>query len=634
MNLSKRIERSICGTRLLHRPSPGPPPRPACCAKFATTGEQAQASPYAGPYRHHAGPLYLLGSCFSRFGALQLQHSSALYTTCPAGFSDGFFTPHTGQRGGRPTASLGNAAYTGAKGTGYHTGEGESNPIGVPDHDRQPTKEELLAIVGQYDPNETVDGHLQFVRDPYLRGYAQPNGPVMADPPVPDGAPRHAVTEYRFYPNIEERRILMRLREAVDWRLGNPVPEDEASSAAVYAEYTRLGEPQLALQIRSLRHDLLRSLSQGVKRNHKNMLRYLSVVGTVKNCGYALSQGQWNAAMSFASRYVGSSSETEVEAALGIWREMEHMASIKANGVTFNILFDVSTKAGNFTLAEMLYREMENRRIPFNRYHNVSLIYFFGMMLNADGVRAAYREMVEAGEVIDKVVLNCVISGLLRCGDEAGAERVYEKMRTWRSNKRWRQPQAYTTHKAVTKAFIMFARVARQHPELRGGFQVAAPMMPDLQTYRILMRHYGVRVGRISDVARYLEDMKHFHVPLHGSIFLALFKAFALHGSASVADWGPERLFGVWEALLSALDSQSEGLYVDTWLVGWALRAFAKLGQRRMLLDVYAELGARWDLDDENKEFMVQFLHRLLRKHKIPIPLEGSPSWSQWSSGR
>ncbi|KAL8380799.1 hypothetical protein RB595_005202 [Gaeumannomyces hyphopodioides] len=630
MNLSKRIERSICGTRFLQRPSPGPPPRPA---KFATTGERAQVRPYARPYHRQAGPLSLLGSCVSRFRALQLHHSSTLHTTCPAGFSDGFFTPHTGRRGGGPPAYSGNAVDTGTEGTEDCTRERKSDSIRAPDHDSQPTKEELLAIVGQYDPDDTVDEHLQFVRDPYLRGYAQPNGPVMTDPPVLDDAPRHPVIEYRFHPNTEEKRTLMRLRDAVDWRLGNPVPEDEASSAAVYSEYTRLGEPQLALQIHGLRHDLLRSLSQGVKRNPKNMLRYLSVVGTVKNCGYALSRGQWNAAMSFASRYVGSSTESEVEAALGIWREMEHIANIKANGVTFNILFDVSTKAGNFTLAEMLYREMENRQIPFNRYHSVSLIYFFGMMLNADGVRAAYREMVEAGEVIDKVVLNCVIAGLLRCGDEAGAERVYEKMRTWHSNKRWRQPQAYSTHKAVTKALIMFARVARQHPELRGGFQVAAPMMPDLQTYRVLVRHYGVRVGRINDVARYLDDMKYFRIPLHGSIFLALFKAFALHGSASVADWGPERLFGVWEALLGALDSQSEGLYVDTWLVCWILRAFAKLGQRGMILDVYAELGARWNLDEEKREFMMQFLHRLLRKHKIHIPVEGPPSWRQWSPG-
>lgn len=532
-----------------------------------------------------------------------------------------------------PSAYPDGAAGVSTEGAEDHTGERESDPTAAPDHERQPTKEELLAIVGQYDPDDTVSEHLQFVRDPYLRGYAQPNGPVMTTPPVPDDAPKRPKKEYRFVPSAEEKKILMRLRGAVDKRLGNPVPEDDASSAAVYAEYTRLGEPQLALQHKRLRHDLLRSLSQGVKRNPKNMLRYLSVVGTVKNCGYALSRGEWNAAVSFASRYVGSSTETEVEAALGIWREMEHTANIKADGITFNILFDVATKAGNFTLAEMLYREMENRRIPFNRYHNVSLIYFFGMMLNADGVRAAYREMVEAGEVIDKVVLNCVIAGLLRCGDEAGAERVYENMRTWRSNKRWRQPQAYSTHKAVTKVLIMFARVAREHPELRGGFQVAAPMMPDLQTYRVLVRHYGVRVGRINDVARYLDDMTFFRIPLHGSIFLALFKAFALHGSSSVADWGPERLFGVWEALLGALDNQSEGLYVDTWLACWALRAFAKLGQHRMILDVYAELGARWSLDEEKREFMVQFLHRFLRKHKIPIPLEGSPSRGQWTSG-
>ena len=121
------------------------------------------------------------------------------------------------------------------------------------------------------------------------------------------------------------------------------------------------------------------------------MLRYLSVVDDMKGTAIPLSTYEWTSALSFASRYVARSTVVEVESALHMWREMEHVAGVKGNDATFNVLFDVACKAGKFTLAEMIYKEMRARGFEFTRYHHVSQIHYYGLKGDGDGARAAYK---------------------------------------------------------------------------------------------------------------------------------------------------------------------------------------------------------------------------------------------------
>lgn len=369
-----------------------------------------------------------------------------------------------------------------------------------------------------------------------------------------------------------------------------------------------------------LRHGLLRVLGAPQKRTPKSMLRYFAVVADVKNSGLPLIQGEWNAAIAYAARYVGWSTDAETESALGLWREMERDAGIKGNEVTFNILFDVASKSGNFALAEMIYQEMEARGFPYNRYHYVSLIHFFGLKHDTDGLRAAYRDMVEAGEMIDTVVLNCVIAGLLRSGEEDAAERVYERMRASSPKADVMPQRTYATNKMITQALMMFAKVGRQHPDMLRQLQFGAPMAPDLQTYRLLINHYGVKLGDLSKVAQYLDEMKFFRIELHGSVFLALFKSFAQHGgSYSGAAWSEQRLSSIWTALLQALDEGAAGLTIETWLAGWILKAFKRCSTEQRVMEVYEALEARWDLDPADRTFMMDFLHKLLERDTTAI---------------
>ena len=499
------------------------------------------------------------------------------------------------------------------------------------------SKEQLLALVDPdpYDPfsSANAEDHFRFFRDPYMRNYAPDNGPelILARTREDMDFPNH---EQVVVADPEEAEILTDLRIAVLTRLRSPHKVDLDT---IYEIYQRLPEPRIPYIYGRLRHYLLKALGQPARKNTKSMLRYFAVIADVKNNGIALTRAEWNCAISYASRYVGVTTEVEAEAALKLWREMECEAGIKGTDVTFNILFDVASKAGNFPLAEMIYKEMESRGHRFNRYHFVSLIHFFGLKLDGTGIRAAYREMVDAGEIIDTVALNAVISGLLRCGEETAAERVYERMkeavRTSGSSNgsgsgsgsgsgdgdddggggsSVMPARTYTTDRAITRALLMFAKIGRQYPDMRPTLQRNAPIHPDLHTYRILVNHHAVIHGDLAKVAQYLDEMKLFHIPLHGAIFLALFKGFATHGGVPRSAWSAQRLFSIRDALVSALDDGVMGLEIKTWLVIWVLRAFARCAVQEDVLDVYEDLKARWRLDDAEEQFMLDYLGQIL----------------------
>ncbi|KAI1471461.1 uncharacterized protein F4812DRAFT_414130 [Daldinia caldariorum] len=477
----------------------------------------------------------------------------------------------------------------------------------IPPREDKP-RHELLEIVDQYD-NTSVNDHLEFLRDPYFRRYAPANGPnLTVSDKIEDVELQSVNLQQRLSPELSE--AVQKLQEIVLLKLRRPATTDLDE---VYDRYLALPEPRTSYITARLRHQLLAVLGMTEKKDSKSMLRYFSVVTDVKNSGFPLTLFEWNTAISFASRYVGRSTEVEVEAALQLWREMEQVAGIRASEVTFNILFDVASKAGKFDLAEMIYQEMVTRGFQFNRYHHVSLIHYFGLKRDTSGMRAAYKEMVESGEVIDSVVLNSVISGFLASGEEPSAERVYEKMKLSARGSRPMPDRNYSMQKNITKILMMFARVAKKHPDMRPNFQKTALISPDLQTYRLLINHYGPRLGDLSKVAQFLDEMQVFEVQLHGAIFLALFKAFGRHGCGG-SDWSAARLVSVFKAFLDALDSGTEGFYISTWMAMAVLRAFAKYSTRDQMLDVYEELRSRWDLDTANSQFMIDYLQRIMQQ--------------------
>ncbi|KAI1179834.1 hypothetical protein F4777DRAFT_532149 [Nemania sp. FL0916] len=485
----------------------------------------------------------------------------------------------------------------------------------------QQSKDEILSFVDYYD-DAPLEEYINFYRDPYRRGYAVADGPNLFVSDRPEDLELQPLNGDRRFAE-EDSRPAQNLRMALDARRRRPA---DVSLDTIWDLYQELPNPGPAHITARTRHALMAALASTERKNQKSMLRYFTVVADVKNSGFALTSFQWNTAISFATSYVATTTEVEVEAALKLWRDMEREAHVKANDVTFNILFDSASKAGKFHLAEMIYREMIRRGYVFNRYHHVTLIHYFGLKMDSGGVRAAYKEMVEAGEIIDSVVLNCLIASFIRCGEEPSAEYVYEKMKASNQNLPVPPHRDYTMAKAITKVLSMFARVGRKHPSMRPSFQKLALLSPDLHTYRILINHYGVQIGNLSKVAQFLDEMKVFNIPLTGIVFLALFQSFAKHGGLG-SDWSFNRLGSVWEAFLDALDSDAEGLHISTWLAMAALEAHARYSTREELLDVYGAMRARWDLDHTNSQYMLHFLQNLLKKYGLPVSMPQSPSY-------
>lgn len=455
----------------------------------------------------------------------------------------------------------------------------------------------LLSLVEQSE-TASLDEHLQLMRDPYMRGYAQADGPDLTVSDHPEDKEFPSFYEVREGGD-HEQQTLAKLWRAIQRRLRNPYKTDIEH---VYQLYQQLPEPRMPYLHAKIRHGLMRCLGREEK-NSKSMLRYFAVVADIKNSGLSLTLPEWNAALSFAARYVGYSTKTEAAATLELWKEMEQEAGIRGNAVTFNILFDVASKAGNFVLSEMLYNEMAKRGLRFNRYHHVSLIHFFGLRMDSDGIRAAYREMVEDGEMIDTTVLNCVIAGFFRCGEEYAAESVYQRMKAAHERAPAMPFRNQMNDRVITKVLMVFAKISRKDSHLRRQLQKLSPIVPDIQTYRILINHYAVKMSALDKVAHYLNDLNWFHIPLHGSIFLALFKGFALHGGPRGLAWSPERLENVWKAFTQALDENAYGLYVDVWMAKWILRAFRTCSTEDRVWEVWTQLKPRCEVDFEPEDF-------------------------------
>ncbi|KAI0381581.1 hypothetical protein F5Y04DRAFT_64338 [Hypomontagnella monticulosa] len=480
----------------------------------------------------------------------------------------------------------------------------------LPSQETRP-KQELLDIVDQYD-DTSVEEHIVYLRDPFLRKYAAADGPNLTVSDKREDVNSESIDRSHNM-DPEHAKALQQLRKLMYIRLKRPATVDLDT---IYDLYQSLPEPRMSLLTANERHRFLHVLGITEQKDSKSMLRYFSAVADVKNSGFALMRSEWNIAMSFASRYVGRSRELEVEAALHLWHEMERDAGIRGSEVTFNILFDVASKAGKFSLAEMIYREMTNRGFSFNRYHRVSLIHYFGLKQDASGVRAAYKETVESGELIDTTVLNAVISGFLFSGEEASAERVYEKMKNSVRGDKPVPDRDYMTQRRINKVLMAYAKIAKKYPDMRPDFQRATLMSPDLQTYRLLINHYAKKLGDLNRVARLLEEMEQFNIPLHGAIFLALFKGFGIHGGSG-SDWSEKRLNTVWDAFLSALDAKTEGLYISQWMAMAILRAFCRYSSRDEILDMYELLRSRWDLDPVDSQFMMDFLQKIMQQYNF-----------------
>ncbi|KAL8960457.1 MAG: hypothetical protein Q9193_002839 [Seirophora villosa] len=409
----------------------------------------------------------------------------------------------------------------------------------------------------------------------------------------------------------EYHGVIVRLQMLLD--------EEESSHEQIYEMYSQLPSPGVKYLPQEIRRQLLHRLSNIETKTRAAMLRYMAVVDHMKEASIPLKASEWDSAIAYAGRCIANVSATEVESALHIWREMEQEAGVKGGRVTFNILFDIATKAGKLVLAEMILDEMQRREVAYDDYSYKGIMFYQGVKGNGEAIRTTYREMVEAGHIVDIVVLDCVISSLIRAGELPAAEQVYERMKDL-AHRQTGKPKHNSDYR-VPREFIRILDTAAQRASKRHKcswqLQSEQCLAPDLRTFCILIGHHACVTGELGRVAALVEDMRTFDVPLEGRIMLRIFKGFAFHGGTKYTSWTRQRLELVWASLLSMLDKEMDDVHLGKRMVVWVVRAFERCCGEERAFQIWEVLRNRWTTAGEETKRLAEHQLRNLLQDRV-----------------
>ena len=381
----------------------------------------------------------------------------------------------------------------------------------------------------------------------------------------------------------------------------NTIEDETTSNETLYESYKALPFPGVSYLSWDMRQKLLRRLSVMEKKTVRGTFLYLSVANDMKAAHIPLSESEWNSAVYLSGRCVTKVTSAEVEDALRMWKEMEGEAGMDSSEVTFNILFDIAVKSGKFELAEMILKEMKARELPLNRYAHVGLIFYYGLRGDGNSVRRTYRDMVEAGEFIDSVVLNCVIASLLRAGERQAAEQVYQRMKQLHAQRTATEipDLSWRARRDLGRVLYRAAINFKGDPHKRQSFQDELSLAPNLQTFVIFLRHHVSETGELHQIAALLDEMQLYGLSVHGRLFMELFRGFYNHGGVRYTSWTEQRLESVWSSFLTIADQNLEKVSIEKWMVIWIIRAFGKCCGIDRTLEIWEELKSRWKTDKE-----------------------------------
>ncbi len=353
--------------------------------------------------------------------------------------------------------------------------------------------------------------------------------------------------------------------------------DDYSSLSDLFRAYKALPQPGVLYLSGGVIRLFLQRMSTPWRKSEKAMLRYLSLLDDMQLARLPITAWEWSSAIYLAGQSFNNVSNSDVSAAFRVWHQMEKDAGVAARDVTFNILFDIAVKAEKFVLAEEILREMHDRGFRLNRLGRVSLMYYYGKKGDGDGVRKAYRDFVEAGEIVDTLVLNCVMASLINAQEPAAAEQIYERMKGMQERLRRGKnvdgdealflkypppgPDKIGTEmasNALGRVLLNASRLKTVLPDHHDELQNVMPLTPDAITYRVLMYHHARTSGNIDRLTVLLDDMtRQFRIPITQLTFQFLFRGFAMHGGSDRSDakWTQQRLRIAWAACVVCMNA-------------------------------------------------------------------------------
>ncbi|KAK5116728.1 hypothetical protein LTR62_007402 [Meristemomyces frigidus] len=529
---------------------------------------------------------------------------------------------------------------------------------GVASPDQEISREEYKQLVDTYSSPSNLWENPEHIP----RQAAKPSTPRSPVEPPADKAnhiplaPRLVIPpEQEILPPLAKRIIL----EAEDQDHRSAIRDFRRllQGPLGYMHHIKLWDKYESLRIPRLRYlandDIRRAFRHlsWVEYRHDEaaMQRYFSLLEECIAEGIHVKTAEWNTAIAFAGRWVRWSTSSEVKYAIETWMRMENHGK-RANNITFNILFDVAVKGGRFALADTIFDELKARGMPLNRYFRTSMIYYQGIRGDGEAVRQAFRDLVNQGEIVDTVVMNCVILSLIRAGEPAAAENVFSRMKSLVEQKLglpssggWREDRILGALLGRTAKRLRDEKQKHERSffgsqfadERRDQVQKITPISPNGRTYSILIQHHAYTSGDIGRIRSLLGEMKSAGWRVRGALYIHLFRGYWTHGGQAYTAWNRASLQILWDELLAATEQSSSTAfprlaadvaedaraaqseedrspYFSRPLVHAAIRAWYKCAGTKKVLAVWREVQERWkDCSDDDRIVIESLVHKL-----------------------
>lgn len=369
----------------------------------------------------------------------------------------------------------------------------------------------------------------------------------------------------------------------------------------VWQAYRELPAPRAKYLPLKLLGRLLWHIGIVKRADETDMLRYMSIIDDMKEAGRHISVRDWNTAISLIGRCMGTITADSVESSIHLWREMEKNAGIMGDHTTFSILFDLAVKSGQFVLAEMIEKEAQERSLKFDRVSLMAKIYYYGIRGDGIGVRRAYSDLVDAGEIVDTFVLTNVITSLINAGELPAAEMTFERMKRLHASTRGATlpPDDWYEERALQDILRDAADRFRKDIDGRRTFQDASPIAPNWRTYRAFIRYHTDYSGDYDEVVKLVEDMQHYGIRLNGPIYYCIFHGFLKHGGVRYSRWRSKLLEGFWERFLRGCHDSPKEFFHGHGLAVLVIKAFANCAGKQRASEIWTDLRGRWDPPDK-----------------------------------
>lgn len=399
-------------------------------------------------------------------------------------------------------------------------------------------------------------------------------------------------------------------KEALEDFLGY-LEKPDISLEYLFRLYRKLPVPRLPYLTLSSVNLFVSRMMTVPTRTELSMLRYLSILDDMKAVDLPISRNEWNAAISFVARAFREVTTREAKSAIQIWKESELIVGCASDTTTFNILLDMASKSDIPVLADWIIREMENRGIGSDRFTHTTIITYHGFRGEGERVRAAYRDLVDAGEIVDTVVLNAVISALFRANQPQSADYIYQNMKRATIDPPYPLPTIGPTDWRGKRSWAQnLKRIAEQRRIIKDYMEkFNASLSPDVYTFNMLILENS-RAGDYDKAQVLLGEMKECSVDMDETIFVAVLKGFYWYGGMQYSPWTPERL----DTVIKQVFEENFGILMERSLAIWILRAVAKVyNSKREVLKAWDIIERRWESQGGvTDEAATKVLHELV----------------------